>query len=130
MLKHETAGSPPQYASFQRTFRCVCVYICVCIRVRTFVCVRVHLCVCVSVHLCVFVHACVHFCVCVCVSRVVCCVFVCVSLIFSLLPCCCVCLVRSGHRPLAPPDVRRGRCCWRDRPYTLLRLPTPKLELS
>jgi hypothetical protein len=53
---------------------CVCVYVCMCVRV--YVCVYVCMCVCV----CVYVYMCVCVCMCVCVYVYVCvCMCVCVQ---------------------------------------------------
>ena len=50
--------------------RCVCVFVCVCVRacmcVCVFVCVCVRACVCVCVFVCVCVCVCMRVCVCVC----------------------------------------------------------------
>jgi hypothetical protein len=60
---------------------CVCVYLCVCVLMRVFVCV------CVCAYVCVFVS---HMCVCVCVPVCVyVCVFPCVSV--SMLIACLLC---------------------------------------
>ena len=70
---------------------CVCVHVCVCVRVCTVcVCVRVcTVCVCVRVlRVLACACVCVHMCVCVCVCACVCAVCVCVCAL-----CVCVCIV-------------------------------------
>ena len=84
-----------RYVRFQRVREsavpCVCVYVCVCVRMCVYVCVCVCMCVyvCMRVYVCVCVCMCVYVCVCVCMSVYVC---VCVRLCAYVYVCVCVCV--------------------------------------
>jgi len=64
------AAAPSFQACFREgicTFLCVCVYMCMCVCVRT--CIYVYICMCVCICICMRLYTCVCVCVCIFVHR-------------------------------------------------------------